>query len=227
MEMSEVKELEEQGVKGVALDCYKTLIDIQTDEDSIETYEAVSNWLIYQGVKIEPGHLMHEYKRLVKEGLDSMWEMHPEVRVEEIFSQICRENAIWQIDEVSLGKETARAFRAASLRRFRPFPQSLRLLEMLADYPLAIVSNGQRVFSELELRYFGLDSYFKTIIFSSDDGHKKPDPRIFLTACRKLDLQPEEMLFIGDNMDHDVIPATKLGMKAMHVEEAWKFFKVL
>jgi len=27
-------------------------------------------------------------------------------------------------------------------------------------------------------------------------------------------------------VEHDIAPSAKLGMKAMHIEEAWKFFKV-
>jgi putative hydrolase of the HAD superfamily len=33
-------------------------------------------------------------------------------------------------------------------------------------------------------------------------------------------------LCIGDSYENDIVPATKLGMKAMHIEEAWKRFKV-
>ncbi len=29
---------------------------------------------------------------------------------------------------------------------------------------------------------------------------------------------------IGDSFENDVVPAAKLGMKPMHVEEAWRFF---
>lgn len=32
---------------------------------------------------------------------------------------------------------------------------------------------------------------------------------------------------MGDNFDNDIVPAIKLGMNAMHVEEAWRFFGVI
>jgi putative hydrolase of the HAD superfamily len=146
--------------------------------------------------------------------------------VDQVFTKICQAHALWDIDEEAVGVEAARAFRAASLRRLRAFPQSLRLLKVLEEYPKAIVSNGQRVFSELEMRYFGLYDLFQFFIFSSDFGHKKPDPRIFLDATRRLGIEPEETLCIGDNFDNDIVPAAKLGMKAMHIEEAWRMFNV-
>jgi putative hydrolase of the HAD superfamily len=219
------KELE--GVKGLMFDCYKTLIDIKTDEDSLETYRDLSHWLVYQGVRVTPDELLGEYKMSCRLRIDEVWEKFPEVRVEELFSEICKRHAIWEIDEVRLGVETARAFRAASLRKFQAYPQSVRLLGKLKDYPMAVVSNGQRVFSWLELRYLGLDKYFQFILFSSDFGHKKPDPRIFLEAAKRLGLEPEEIMYIGDSFDNDIVPSVKLGMKALHVEEAWKLFGVL
>ncbi|HWQ19777.1 MAG TPA: HAD family hydrolase, partial [Methanotrichaceae archaeon] len=94
-------------------------------------------------------------------------------------------------------------------------------------YSLGIVSNGQRVFSELELKYLGLYKHFHLVIFSSDLGYKKPDPRIFLAATQKLGLKPEEVMYIGDSFENDIIPSIKLGMKAMHIEEAWRFFKTI
>jgi putative hydrolase of the HAD superfamily len=208
-------------------DCYKTLIDIRTDEDNLDTYRTISNWLIYQGVKIEPEELRREYKWSCSVEIGNAWEMYPEIKIEHLFSSICKRYAIWPIDEASLGAELARTFRAVTLKKFQAFPQSLKLLEKFKDYPMAVVSNGQRVFSEQELRFLGFEKYFRFILFSSDFGHKKPDPRIFLAAAKRLGLEPEAIIYIGDSFEDDIVPTVKLGMKAMHIEEAWKYFNVL
>ncbi len=224
--MAKLEDIGITGVKGIIFDCYNTLIDINTDEDGPRTYEPVSKWLIYQGVKIATDELETEYKRVVNEYLAGRWEKYPEVRVDQVFGKICQAHSLWDIDEDAVGMETARAFRAASLRRLNIFPQSLGLLKLLEEYPKAVVSNGQRVFSELEMRYFGLYDLFQFVLFSSDFGHKKPDPRIFLDAARQLGMDPEEVLCIGDNFDNDIVPAAKLGMKALHIEEAWRMFNL-
>jgi len=125
-----------------------------------------------------------------------------------------------------LGTEASRAFRAGSLRRLQVFPQSFRLIEELENYPKVIVSNGQRVFSELEMRYLGLYDKFSHVVFSSDFGHKKPDPRILLEGTKLMGLEPEEVMCIGDNLENDIVPSSRLGMKAMHIEEAWRLFGV-
>jgi putative hydrolase of the HAD superfamily len=132
---------------------------------------------------------------------------------------------LWDINEFVVGVEAARAFRAASLRHFQAFPQSVKLLKELEGYPMGIVSNAQAVFSLLELKYLDLSKHFQFVILSSEFGHRKPDPRIILEGARKLALKPEEILSIGDSMEHDIVPSEKLGMKAMHIEEAWKLLK--
>jgi putative hydrolase of the HAD superfamily len=75
------------------------------------------------------------------------------------------------------------------------------------------------------LKYLDLSKHFQFVILSSEFGHRKPDPRIILEGARKLALKPEEILSIGDSMEHDIVPSEKLGMKAMHIEEAWKLLK--
>lgn len=214
------------GVKGVMFDCYKTLVDIKTDEKSMSTYEPVSRWLMYHGVNIGPQDLMNEYRWRCREEMESRREMHSEIKVEEIFAKICKHHTSWDINEVTVGIEAARIFRSASLRRLQAYPQSYRMLEKLRGYPIGIVSNGQRVFSELEVRHLGLQNYFKFILFSSDFGRKKPCSGIFLAGADLLGLRPHEILFIGDSFENDINPSRGLGMKAMHIEDAWRFFKV-
>ncbi len=211
-------------IKGVIFDCYQTLIDIHTEEHNLETYEVVSAWLAYEGVKIEPKRLWDTYMFKVRGIMEHSGEIYPEVRVEEIFAEICKENSIWIIDEESLGVEASRVFRAASTRKLRLFPQSIRLIEHYINVPKCIISNGQRVFSELELRFLGLYDYFDFVIFSSDVGYKKPDLRLFMAALKRmgLEFEPKCVMSIGDSYENEIIPARKLGMRSMHIEEAWK-----
>jgi len=214
------------GVKGVIFDCYKTLIDIKTDEKDLKTYEPVSKWLMYHGVNISPQDLMNEYRWRCKEELERRGEWHSELKVEDVFSKIIRQHASWPVNDVNIGIEASRLFRSASVKRLKAFPQTYRLLEKLKGYPLGIVSNGQRVFSELELRQLGLYGYFRFVIFSSDFGYKKPDSRIFMAGASQLGLGPHEILYIGDSYENDINPSRGLGMKAMHTEDAWRYFRV-
>jgi putative hydrolase of the HAD superfamily len=209
-------------VKGLIFDCYHTLVDIKTDESDFYTYDTVSKWLQYQGVRIDPDTLKSEYHAMATEEVEASPEAHPEIRVEEIFSRICKENSIWNIEERELGIETARVFRSASLRKIGVFPQSRRLVEDSSDLKRCILSNGQRVFSELELRFLGLHDLFDIIIFSSDVRYKKPNPKIYRLALDRMQLEPEEVLFIGDTPENDITAPLELGMQAIHIQDAWK-----
>jgi putative hydrolase of the HAD superfamily len=57
-------------VKGIIFDCYQTLIDIDTDEYSLKTYEVLSRWLAYQGVKIRPEKLRDIYMFKVRDRME-------------------------------------------------------------------------------------------------------------------------------------------------------------
>jgi putative hydrolase of the HAD superfamily len=212
---------ESSGIKGMIFDLYGTLIDIRTDEDDFYTYDTVSKWLQYKGVKIDPEVLKSEYHSKIADRMAVSKEQYPEIRVEEIFAEICNENAIWKSDTTYLGIETSKVFRSASLRRMRPFEESLKILLRYKDIPKCLVSNGQRVFSEKELRFLGLYEYFDHVIFSSDVRYKKPDNRIFNIALDRLKLKPGEVLSIGDTVENDVITPREMGMEAMHVYDAW------
>ena len=210
-----------KGIKGLLFDCYQTLIDISTDEESLSTYESCSNWLRSHGVEITPQDLKNEYKWRCDVELRYVGGLFPEFKVENVFRQICRQHSFNGCDYDEVEKNASRAFRLASLRRFKSIPKSIDLLEMFSNLPMGIISNGQRVYSEGEVKRLNLSSYFRFIIFSSDMGFRKPDYRIFHEGACRLGMKPEEIIFIGDSWDADINPARALGMKAMHVQEAW------
>ena len=210
-------------IKGLIFDCYKTLIDIKTDEKSRETNERLSRWLLYQGVRIEPDRLREEYRRKVIVRLGSSGQQHPDIRIEEIFAEICAENAFREVNPFWLGIEAARTFRTVSLRKLEAYPQSVRLLEKYRNVPKCIVSNAQRVFTEQELRFLGLYDRFNFVIMSSDYGIKKPDTRLFTMALDRLGLEPWEVLSIGDTPENDIYPPQSLGMNGIHIRDAWKY----
>lgn len=213
---------ENDRIKGIIFDCYGTLINVNTDENSFETYDMVSKWLQYHGVKISPDDLKEGYFNKVKAVMEGSGEEYPEIKIEEIFADICGENSIWEISAGELGIEASRVFRSASLRRLEVFQESIDIIENNPDIRMCIVSNGQRVFSEQELRFLELSDYFDFVIFSSDHGYKKPDSRLFEHALKRLEFEPREVLSLGDTPENDIVPPQELGMKAMHISDAWK-----
>lgn len=74
---------------------------------------------------------------------------------------------------------------------------------------LGTVSNG---FADLQS--IGLASYFKVSIAAHSFGCAKPDARIFLAACEALQLAPQHVLYVGDDLLLDVQGAQQAGLRA-------------
>jgi HAD superfamily hydrolase (TIGR01509 family) len=66
---------------------------------------------------------------------------------------------------------------------------------------------------------FGLAERLDTMVFSEEAGVRKPDPEIFLRACRELEVEPIDTMFVGDRLVNDVEGAAGVGMTT--VQALW------
>jgi putative hydrolase of the HAD superfamily len=66
-----------------------------------------------------------------------------------------------------------------------------------------------------DLARSGLLDRLDVVVFSTDLGVRKPDARLFRRALDELDVAPEDALFVGDRLEHDVRGAAAVGMKTM------------
>ena len=57
-----------------------------------------------------------------------------------------------------------------------------------------------------------LSDVIDVVEFSCELGVRKPDPEIYLAATRRLNVQPEECVFIGDGGSNELCGAHELGM---------------
>lgn len=99
-----------------------------------------------------------------------------------------------------------------------PFADSEETLQELQKrYRLGIITNGPGRAQRMKLVQSGLKKYFSDdhIIVSGEIGIQKPDPGIFLEACRRLNVEPAEAVHVGDLYGRDVIGALKAGMQAV------------
>lgn len=79
---------------------------------------------------------------------------------------------------------------------------------------LGIVSDAESNARE-KVRTWVNESLFEVIVFSSDVGVCKPDPKIFYTALEQLGVDVSETLFIDDR-EKNVNGAKALGLHAVH-----------
>ena len=77
----------------------------------------------------------------------------------------------------------------------------------------AIFSPGRALRKILE--NYDLLHFFHTFVFSDELGHSKPDPAVFASACMQLEVEPNELVHIGDREHNDILYAKKLGVNAV------------
>jgi putative hydrolase of the HAD superfamily len=106
--------------------------------------------------------------------------------------------------------------RFAEADAWRIFDDVLPALESLnaRGFKLGIISNWDERLRPL-LHELCLDGYFQTIVVSCEAGTCKPSLAIFQQAARKLELQPCEILHIGDSPGLDIAGASAAGFQAL------------
>jgi putative hydrolase of the HAD superfamily len=55
------------------------------------------------------------------------------------------------------------------------------------------------------------------LVFSVEVGICKPDPAIYLAACEKLGVAPDECIYVGDGGSHELSGAVAVGMTAFRL----------
>lgn len=98
-------------------------------------------------------------------------------------------------------------------------PETIDVLKKLqGNYKLAILSNGQSKSQHDKISNLHIDEYFEEILVSGDIGINKPDKRIFEYMADKLDVKPEECLFIGDVYSSDILGAIRANMVPVWIQ---------
>lgn len=89
-----------------------------------------------------------------------------------------------------------------SLRQYVPKKKGLvELLEYLKanNYKTIVATSSGRARVDEILKNADLTKYFDDTICGDEVTHGKPHPEIFLTACQKLDVAPEDALVLEDS----------------------------
>jgi FMN hydrolase / 5-amino-6-(5-phospho-D-ribitylamino)uracil phosphatase len=84
------------------------------------------------------------------------------------------------------------------------------LLRLKGRVLLGSVTNGNA-----DLYTIGLAHHFHACVSAPQFGRAKPDPAIFLEACKRLDVAPSEAVYVGDDLVLDVQGAQRAGLCAV------------
>ncbi len=90
------------------------------------------------------------------------------------------------------------------------YPDAIAALERIAAHvPVAALTNGNA-----DLDTIGLARHFRFNLGAREHGAAKPSACIFHAACARLDLEPAQVLHVGDDIEMDVVGAAQAGLRS-------------
>ena len=87
--------------------------------------------------------------------------------------------------------------------RIKIYKETKDTLEKLSKYKKAIITNTPKDCAVQILKQFDIEKYFEFVMTSDDVSKAKPDPEIVLKACKRLKVEPKDVVLVGDT-DSDV-----------------------
>ncbi|MFC4060332.1 HAD family hydrolase [Planomonospora corallina] len=107
-------------------------------------------------------------------------------------------------------------------RRWRAFPdvpEALDAFDALGGLRLGVLTNGEAAQQAAKLAAIGLAGRLDPVLTSDLlGGHYKPARDCYLHAARLLDLPPEQVLVVGDDLDADVLGPRTAGMHSVWLD---------
>jgi len=90
----------------------------------------------------------------------------------------------------------------------------LQLLPQLqqAGYAMAVISNREKPYQQ-EIESLGIAPYFVFSMAGGEVNAWKPEPDIFFHACKRMDVNPSQAMYVGDNYFADVVGSRRAGLQ--------------
>ncbi len=192
-------------IKAVIFDMFETLITLYNSE-------------LYKGRQIAEEMGISEAK------FREIWDTSDEDRTlgvrtfEEVIIEILQANNIYSKDlyETIVNKRyycTAETFN-------NMHPEVVLLFGALKErgIKIGLITNCYNEEREV-IKKSEIYKYFDAACMSCDIGIKKPNPKIYEICVEKLEVEPEECIYVGDGGSHELEAALECGMKA--IQATW------
>ncbi len=201
--------------KAVLFDWAYTLTDF-VEEDNSKGFEKMSDFM--ESLEIDIGNFRLDYGKPLKLFYE-MIKISKECHLEACFDKALNYLLFYfniQIEGKTTLDELMTVYYKELIKPRKVYADTKSTLAALQELSIrmGIISNTTTpVFMKhFERKSLGLDSYFEFSIYSSEFPFRKPHPSIFKLALERLDLPPEETLFVGDDLTADVGGAMRVGM---------------
>jgi len=213
-----------QSIRCILFDIYGTLFisgsgDINRGQQNAPPYEQIKQLLTQYAIPQSPRRILEKLYASIetRQGeLRSRGVDHPEVIIEQIWRQVLK------IEDPSIIKQFAVEFELIA-NPVGPMPNLASMLSACRrkNLLMGIISNAQfytpflfKWFLNSEIEELGFDH--GCLFYSYQHETAKPSPALFKMAAEKLaskGIQPEAVLYIGNDMLNDIYPAVAIGFQ--------------
>ncbi|HSF29873.1 MAG TPA: HAD family hydrolase [Candidatus Tectomicrobia bacterium] len=203
-------------VKGIGFDLFGTLV-LQKRFSFEQCIDALLSSLLTDGFALEKETFVATYRQVNRQFMD-----RATVDGRETHNRLWVAGALQALG-YAVEPEDARVEQAVECY-FEPFirsceliPDTYDMLQNLAGrYRLGVISNFTHPPAvEQILARVGLVGFFDEILISGQLGIRKPHPGVFAELTKRLALAPAEIVFVGDELQADILGAQKAGMRTV------------
>jgi putative hydrolase of the HAD superfamily len=203
-------------VKGIGFDLFGTLV-LQDRFNFDQSLEALYQNLFLSGFQLDKGRFLETYRdvnrRLMTQALEDGRETHNRLWVAGALQALGH-----AVEPEDLHIEQAiDAYFDPFIASCRLIPGTREMLESLAGrYRLALLSNFthppavDQILTRLRIRPF-----FDEILVSGQIGIRKPHPAVFAELTRRLGYAAEDIIFVGDELQADIVGAQNAGLRTV------------
>ena len=211
--------------KAVLFDWAYTLVDLVNEEDRT-ALSRVYDHLEKDGHTLPAFQQWYDtYHRLFFGMIEISRPTHREARFDHVLNFLLMQSNI-QLNGNTSFEDLLKIYYDQIYSYRKVYPEMIEILTVFqnAGIRMGIISNTTNpgFMKAYEQSLMGLDPYFEFAIYSSEVPYRKPHPSIFQLALARLKLNPSEVLFVGDNLNADVIGAQSVGMPAVWLNRKGK-----
>ena len=100
------------------------------------------------------------------------------------------------------------------------YPETNKILNNLyRKFKLIIISNAKKEFIDIQIEKTNIINYFECVFSSlSDFNSVKKYPDVYRNVCKKIRIEPSEIIHIGDNKEFDYISPSKIGIQSYYLD---------
>jgi len=213
-------------LRAVLFDYGHTLVDFTVPEDALyAVYGTIRGRLMDQAEAELPQavELVERIARRVTQAVDRSYKENRLVELDilGLFAEALKDLGL------SLTPETVRWVAETEHRALSShlvsLPETIETLRLLkeAGLKIGVVSNAHLLpdLMRQDWQDLGFGRYVDASVVSCELGVRKPHPDMFLSALRRLRVEPEKAVFVGDRVLDDVQGAHRVGMDAILTTE--------